>query len=184
MEGALLRTLQRLPHLILIIIVWDCQCWLPWCLMVKSPPEMQETQVWSLGAWRIPWMEEPGRLQSRGPESDTPEWLRLTVGISITVSEMRKWERESEHLNLCSFSQCAVEGQIQVNMLHGVCAHPLCWLDSVNFEGCMFYTMLWCGLLSQLSWVQTLSVLLLGLWSCAIHWLINSLGFSFLIFIS
>ena len=52
--------------------------------MVKSLPAMQETQVWSLGredplekemathsgilAWRIPWMEEPGRLQSMGSQ--------------------------------------------------------------------------------------------------------------------
>ena len=50
--------------------------------MVKCLPAMQETQVRSLGredplekematcssilAWRIPWMEEPGRLQSMG----------------------------------------------------------------------------------------------------------------------
>ena len=50
--------------------------------MVKSPPAMQDTQVQSLGqedpleegmtthssilAWRIPWTEEPGRLQSTG----------------------------------------------------------------------------------------------------------------------
>ena len=50
--------------------------------MVKNPPAMQETQVRSLGqedplkkgmaihskilAWRIPWTEEPGRLQSMG----------------------------------------------------------------------------------------------------------------------
>ena len=50
--------------------------------MVKNPPAMQETQVWSLGqektlekrmtahssilAWKIPWMEEPDGLQSRG----------------------------------------------------------------------------------------------------------------------
>ena len=50
--------------------------------------EKQETQVWSLGredalekemashssvvAWEIPWTEEPGGLQSNGPqESDT-----------------------------------------------------------------------------------------------------------------
>ena len=48
--------------------------------MVKNPPAMQEAQVRSLGredpleedmathssifAWRIPWTEEPGRLQS------------------------------------------------------------------------------------------------------------------------
>ena len=50
--------------------------------MVKNLPAMQETQVRSLGwedllekgtathssvlAWRIPWMEKPGRLQSMG----------------------------------------------------------------------------------------------------------------------
>ena len=56
--------------------------------LVKNPPAMQETQVRSLGwedplekemetyssilDWRIPWTEEPGRLQSMGSqESDT-----------------------------------------------------------------------------------------------------------------
>ena len=50
--------------------------------MVKNLPAMQETRVRSLGwedplekgmathssilAWRIPWTEEPGRLQSMG----------------------------------------------------------------------------------------------------------------------
>ena len=52
--------------------------------MVKNPPAMWETWVRSLGledplekemathysilAWRIPWKEEPGRLQSRGSQ--------------------------------------------------------------------------------------------------------------------
>ena len=51
---------------------------------VKNPPAMQETQVQSLGwedppekematrssilAWRIPWTEEPGGLQSMGSQ--------------------------------------------------------------------------------------------------------------------
>ena len=50
--------------------------------MVKRPPAVRETQVRFLGredplekemaihsstlAWKIPWMEEPGRLQSMG----------------------------------------------------------------------------------------------------------------------
>ena len=36
--------------------------------LLKNLPAMQETQVQSLGqeAWRIPWTEEPGRLQSLG----------------------------------------------------------------------------------------------------------------------
>ena len=52
--------------------------------MVKNPSAMQETWVGSLGqedpleegmathssilAWRIPWTEEPGRLQSMGSQ--------------------------------------------------------------------------------------------------------------------
>ena len=52
--------------------------------MVKRLPTMRETQVQSLGwedllekemvthssilAWRIPWMEEPGRLQPMGSQ--------------------------------------------------------------------------------------------------------------------
>ena len=53
--------------------------------MVKNPPAMQETGVRSLGwedllekematpssilAWRIPWTEEPGGLQSTGSQT-------------------------------------------------------------------------------------------------------------------
>ena len=52
--------------------------------MVKHLPAMQETQVCSLGqkdplekemathsstlAWKIPWLEKPGRLQSMGSQ--------------------------------------------------------------------------------------------------------------------
>ena len=52
--------------------------------MVKNPPAKQEMQVWSLGqedplekemathsrtlAWKIPWTEDPGRLQSMGSQ--------------------------------------------------------------------------------------------------------------------
>ena len=52
--------------------------------MIKNLPAMQRTQVWSLGredaleegmathssvlAWRIPWTEEPGGLQSMGSQ--------------------------------------------------------------------------------------------------------------------
>ena len=53
--------------------------------MVKNPPAMQETRGQSLGwddplekglathssAWRIPWTEKPGGLQSMGLQSRT-----------------------------------------------------------------------------------------------------------------
>ena len=59
--------------------------------MVKNPPAARETWVRSLGwedpveesmathpsilAWRIPWTEEPGGLQSMGSQSDMTEQL-------------------------------------------------------------------------------------------------------------
>ena len=59
--------------------------------MVKNPPAMQETQVWSQGwedplekemvthssilAWRIPWTEEPNRLQSMESQRVGHDWV-------------------------------------------------------------------------------------------------------------
>ena len=71
--------------------------------MVKNLPAMQETWVRSLGqkdllekamathssilAWRIPWTEEPGRLQSEGlQKGDTPERLSTAQHICVCVS--------------------------------------------------------------------------------------------------
>ena len=58
--------------------------------LVKSLPTMQESQVRSLGwedpleegmathssilAWRIPWTEEPSRLQSMGSQRVGHDW--------------------------------------------------------------------------------------------------------------
>ena len=65
---------------------------------VKNLPAMQETRVQSLGqgdllekgmathssilAWRIPWTEEPGRLQSMGyKELDRTKQLTLSLHL-------------------------------------------------------------------------------------------------------
>ena len=66
---------------------------------VKHLPAMWETWVWSLGwedplekemathystlAWKIPWMEEPGRLQSMGLQSQT-RLRHFTVSLPLT----------------------------------------------------------------------------------------------------
>ena len=66
--------------------------------MVKRLSTMWETQVRSLGqedplekemaiysstiAWKIPWTEEPGRLQSMG-RKDTAEWLHFHFHFMI-----------------------------------------------------------------------------------------------------
>ena len=70
--------------------------------MVKNLPAMQETWVQSLGqedplkkgmathssvlAWRIPWIEEPGRLQSMGhKELDTTKQLTLSLSFTLFI---------------------------------------------------------------------------------------------------
>ena len=59
--------------------------------MVKNPPSMHMTRVWSQGlenppgegmapcssipAWRIPWTEEPGGLQFMGSQTVRHDWM-------------------------------------------------------------------------------------------------------------
>ena len=68
--------------------------------MVKHLPAMRETRVQSLGwedllekematysnilAWRIPWMEEPGRLQSMGSQRVGHDWA---TSLSLSTSK-------------------------------------------------------------------------------------------------
>ena len=63
--------------------------------MVKNPPEIQETLVRSLDqedslekgmanhstilAWRTPWIEKPGRLQSMGSQRFEHDWVTNTT---------------------------------------------------------------------------------------------------------
>ena len=63
-------------------------------ITVKNLHSMQETWVWFLGgedplekgmtthssilAWRIPWTEEPGQLQSMGLKRVGPDWATNT----------------------------------------------------------------------------------------------------------
>ena len=66
---------------------------------LKRLPPMRETQVWSLGredplekemathssilAWRIPWTEEPGGLQSTGSQRVGHDWVTLLTLLTL-----------------------------------------------------------------------------------------------------
>ena len=78
--------------------------------MVKTLAAMQETQVWSLHqedppekwmathssilAWKIPWTEEAGRLQSMGSQRVRHNWVTSTI-YSLTVGNSNG--KESAH---------------------------------------------------------------------------------------
>ena len=77
--------------------------------MVKHLPAMQETRFGSLGwdhalekeigthsstlAWKIPWMEEPGRLQSMGLQGVRHYWA-----TSLSLFWMQPWTSQSPRL--------------------------------------------------------------------------------------
>ena len=83
--------------------------------MVKHLPAMWETRVWSLGwedplekemathcstpAWKIPWMEEPGGLQSMGSQRVGHDWvISLSFFLSFLWDKVRKknWNHRRE----------------------------------------------------------------------------------------
>ena len=88
------RTLHRFQNLHILMFVMVTQ-------MVKNLPALQETWVRSLGwedpleegmathsstlAWRIPWTEEPGRLQSIGLQRVGCNWATFTFKHTFCV---------------------------------------------------------------------------------------------------
>ena len=83
--------------------------------MVKNLPAMQETRIQSLGredpleegiathssilAWRIPWMEEPGGLQSMGPQRVRHDWATNT----FTPAGRPLWLKKPRNEWACAF---------------------------------------------------------------------------------
>ena len=75
--------------------------------MVKHLPTMRETRVWSLGwedslekemathsstlAWKIPWTEDPGRLQSMGLQRVGHDWATWLLFTSYLYLHCRQW---------------------------------------------------------------------------------------------
>ena len=83
---------------LLFLFALELPCWQRWW---KHMPTVQETQVWSLGwedplekemathssilAWKIPWTEEPGRLQSMGLQRVGHDWATLLLRSPIRL---------------------------------------------------------------------------------------------------
>ena len=81
---------------------------------VKNLPEMQETWVQSLGwedpleggmathfsilAWRIPWTEKPGGLQSRGPQRAGHDRATNTFSFTVGDSESLQSLRTTDYI--------------------------------------------------------------------------------------
>ena len=85
--------------------------------MVKNLPAVQEAWLWSLGredslkkgmathssilAWRIPWTEEAGRLESMGLQRIRHYWVThiFTFSVSLKEAEIRtQIHTEASHM--------------------------------------------------------------------------------------
>ena len=100
--GTVQNALHASFHLISTMPLWNRMM----AQMVKNPPAMQETQVWSLGwedplkkgmathssilARRTPWTEEPSRLQSMGLQRVRHDWATNTFNY-ICIFSMKKF---------------------------------------------------------------------------------------------
>ena len=52
----------------------------------KEDPQEKGVTHSSILGWRIPWMEEPGGLQSTGHKDlDTTEWLTLSLFFNVKI---------------------------------------------------------------------------------------------------
>ena len=107
--------------------VWDeCNCAVVWTFlwtflvaqMVKRLSTMRETRVWSLGqedplekemaihsstiAWKIPWSEEPGRLQSMGSQRVRHDWA---TSLSLSQNSTKNCISDNLDPPLLTFSR-------------------------------------------------------------------------------
>ena len=105
--------------------------------MAKNLPAMRETAVWFLGqedplekgmathssilAWRIPWTEEPGRLQFKELQRVRHNWVTNTFTSfdvkgeqsTFTVSEFKEeWDRKYKWRNQVTTTAKHESGQV------------------------------------------------------------------------
>ena len=112
--------------------------------MVKNLPAMQEKQVWSLGwedplkkrvatlssilAWKIPWTEEPGRLQSMESQKVGHNWvtdfhLSALVMLLFTMAKINAHSATKRHYPI--FLSLSQAGLLSYGMVFSLLASIL-----------------------------------------------------------
>ena len=67
------------------------------CLAQEDPPEKEMAAHSSIPAWRIPWTEEPSRLQSMGSQRVGHDWATNTLPSSSRGGTEEKNEPSTRH---------------------------------------------------------------------------------------
>ena len=117
--------------------------------MVKRPPAVQETWVWSMGredpleegtatpsnilAWKIPWTEELGRLRSMGSQRVRHYWATELSGYSKcgpwSGSISTTWE-----LVRNAGSQLPLQASLVAQLVKNLPAMQETWVWSLGWE--------------------------------------------------
>ena len=108
---------------------------------VKRLPTMQETWVWSLGwedplekemathssilAWKIPWMEKSGSLQSMGSQRVRHDWVTWLSFFPILWSPDAK--RQLIRKRPWYWERSKARGEMEGRLLDGWMAPPTQW---------------------------------------------------------
>ena len=90
-----------------------------WPLGQEDPLEEEMATHSSILAWRIPWTEEPGGLQSMGSYRVEPKWLSVKLGLKHFIA------------NLCLFlwKRKQGKGRGRGNRCPSVVAAKMSWTD-------------------------------------------------------
>ena len=113
-------------------------------------------------AWKIPWMEEPGRLQSMGSLRVGHDW-ESSLSLFTFMHWRRKWQptpvflpRESQEWG--SLVGCRLWGHTELDMTEWLCCllvslHVTWWLhSSYHFFPSIFFSLL--TILRELVWFR------------------------------
>ena len=76
-----------------MLIIWYCLNILYYFLLGRNVKEKEKARVThsSTLAWKLPWMEEPGRLQSMGSQRVGCDWV-TSLSLFTFMHWIRKWQ--------------------------------------------------------------------------------------------
>ena len=98
------QTVKRLPTM------WETRFQ---SLGGKDPLEKEMTTHSSILAWKIPWMEEPGGLQSMG-------WQRVGHDFTFTFTFTRLFQSRSVNRSVMSDSRDPMDCSLPGSSAHGI----------------------------------------------------------------
>ena len=129
----------------IIMIKWSycwSRKWQPRSLGRKDPLEKEMVTHSSSLAWRIPWMEKPGRLQSMGSQRVGQDWA-TSLSLSSILAWKISWTEKSGGLQSMRFQRVRHDWMtkhvytiIFFNMIYLLCFFKILICNRKNWLKC------------------------------------------------